>query len=137
MKVKVGDPVPVRYQDEYVAELRFMHGDADGYSLEERTLDEEGVLALARFMKAYVALPHNVRCCNHGKVRALPGYWRVFTSAYSREELFSDSFPGEEYWPRDVAYGDSYASIDSQAIYYYSDTGIKHYITIEEEEEDA
>ena len=137
MKVVVGKRVQQKYSDSYVAEIRFMHGDADAYTEEEYTLDEGDVLALKHFMDAYFKLPHNTRCCEHVVIQGLPYYWKIFTSAFDEDEWLSDRFPGEEYWPRDHTYLDSYASIDRLAFYYYDDDGIKYHVSLEKEDGDA
>jgi len=137
MMVKVGDAI-IKHRGVFVAELKFMHGDGDKYENVEIVLgDEGGVATLYEFLRGYSALSWNTRCCNHGAVRALDGYWSIFSNADSKEELLSNSFPGEEYWPRDVTSFDGYAMLTMEAVYYYDENGVAHYTHVYTEDNNA
>ena len=137
MKVLVGDPVPIKYSDAYVAEVRFVHGDADSYTESEYELDKDGVIQLTQFLVAYYNLPYNIRCCEHDAVTKLDWYWKIFTNAYSQEEFLSDEFPGEDYWPWDTRYDACCAQLDAVSIFYYNEDGSKHHVTVEKEAGDV
>jgi len=133
-KIEVGDVVKAGYKNQFVIVVQFMHGDADSYSIEKYPGDEDHVRAFLEFMDEYAKLSWNQRG-NHENVLKIPGYYKVFTSYETEEDIKKDW--GEDYWPYDVTCDDHRARFESFSIYYYDSNGTKHFVNTSKEEDDA
>ncbi len=106
-------------QRTFRAELKFMHGDADGYSVEQLTFrTEEEVVDLLDLIDAYNAIPWNSRT-KRELLRRLPHYMDIFSSnkyAQDADELITleqlEAGWGEDYWPHDHRYDGYPARLD-------------------------
>lgn len=103
-------PEKSHHRNKYVAEVTFMHGDADGYTTEEISCKREEVLDLANFLD---------RCSKtQSEASGGPGY---------------EGVPGYDVWgedfPSDVQYS-GMASFESFKFFYYNSLGEKHAVTL-------
>lgn len=106
-----GEVQDIRYRSQVVAELEFMHGDADGYSTEEIPVKHDDVVEFANFL---------VRCGNTTpESSGGPGYRTV--EGYER---FGRDFP------RDLSY-DCEASLVGYNFFYYDAFGRKSHVKLE------
>lgn len=129
MKVKITGPVADSFRDTYVAEVRFMHGDADDETVHRVALvDLDGVYDLIQFDKEWNSLEYRAaRNIIDGKDNAglmgLPGFKTVFPD-------------GLEDWPQDNTTWDlvpeRIAQYIGYSLFWYDGNGLKHNVEITE-----
>lgn len=130
MHVKIGEPT-VKYRSQYVAEVMFMEGDADGdtlWTLELKDLEE--AYEIYKFAKAWKALGHNkqsafrIRKDDEGLVK-LPGFDFLFAGSIGM-------------WPIEEATLEFFDEPRLQnfrwyKLFWYDETGLQYNVEIVEE----
>lgn len=154
MEVAIGQPARPEHVSTFVAEIRFMHGDADLYTTEEYLLkDEDEVKAFAEALAwLHTVDPHYDRLGAYKRddtmtrTKADPRYTRFFysyTEADWEEDRKDnpDKYPktyaeavkqgwGEEYWPRDHECSDYPAAFEGVKYFWFDEAGVKYPVTV-------
>jgi hypothetical protein len=121
-KITVGAPIPPKFTDTFVVEVRFMSGDADAYETAEVPTTEEGAAFIAEFLAAAYADRKMRRLTEGSGWEKLPNAWVVEDSGVTPPPGYEGLYLE---WPYAVR-GDCYQSLDQWSVYWYDKTGIKH-----------
>ena len=132
-RLEIGKPVPIHpgQLDTYVFEVKYMDGDADGYSTEEfsgsnpvRTQD------ILKFWITWKNLDWNYRC-------TLLANYPLLEAAVKDMDLTDPDDILDQLFVTDITCEGYYAHFESLKIYWYNDHGIKHNTHIIDEDDNV
>lgn len=108
-KLKVGDVVKPEHKNEFEVRIKFMHGDADGYTWDSLYTEDgkEALNALNFLARCLVAFPNGMG--GQDDYSKVQGY-----------EEFEDLIP----W--DITCCDGSASVETVELFYYNSRGLPH-----------
>lgn len=146
MPIEIQQPAPPKYRSLYVAEIKFMHGDADLDTTEEILLDTaEDVELFDDSLKYIVAHSRNKRPSGDMlRDRSFTSWFysyqpydfesdlrdgSLFKSVTTYDEALDAGY-GECYWPKDEFNTAIYASFSAVQYWWYSEDGTKHRVII-------